>query len=358
MFRQTLTIAQNTFTESIRQPIFLVLILLGSLGLALNPSLAAYTLETGGGDDMELINLGLSTVFIVGLFLAAFTATNVLASEIENRTVLTVVSKPVARPVFVAGKYLGIAAAIGVAFYTLSLVFTLTIRHRVMQTAADALDMPVISFGLIGAGAALAVAAAGNYLYRWVFTSTFVAGLVIAMTLATAMVLVIDPDWTFQSPLAEFTANDGRLGQVLVGLLLIFQALLILTAVAIAASTRLGQVMTLLVCIGVFAVGLISNSLSQWTNHRLALPRDLAPAQSMLAIFTTDVPLHVQLIAALAKLVYIVTPNLQILWPGDAIQLGNAFSVGHVFTVTAYAALYVVAVLAIAVALFQKREVG
>ncbi|MEX2672308.1 MAG: ABC transporter permease subunit [Phycisphaeraceae bacterium] len=358
MFAQLLTIAQNTFTESIRQPIFVVLILLGSLGLVLNPSLAAYTMETGGGDNKLLIDLGLSTVFVVGLFLAAFTATSVLSEELENRTVLTVVSKPVARALFVMGKYVGVAAAIAVAFYLLSVVFALSVRHRVLQTAADSLDMPVIAFGVLGALAALAVAAGANYLYRWVFTSTFVVGLVVAMTFAWMVVAVIDKDWQFQSPLTEFMVREGELAQVLVGLGLIFQAVLILAAVAIAASTRLGQIMTLLVCVGVFILGLVSNSLSQWANYRLSLPLGLGPAESLAAIFAADAPFVQQLLFALAKLVYLIAPNLQFLWPADAISLGNPFTVEHIAVVSGYTLLYIVAVLGVAVALFQTREVG
>ncbi|MEX0885864.1 MAG: ABC transporter permease subunit, partial [Phycisphaeraceae bacterium] len=121
MLGQLLTIAGNTFTEAIRQPIFTVLVLLGAVALGLNLQLAAYTFED---DTKILIDLGLSTVFLVGLFLAAFTATGVLASEVESKTVLTVVSKPVSRPLFVVGKFLGVAGAIGVALYVLSHIFT------------------------------------------------------------------------------------------------------------------------------------------------------------------------------------------------------------------------------------------
>ena len=109
MFQQLLTLSRNTFIESIRQPIYVVLIFVGSIGLWLNTHLAAYTF---GNDNKMMIDLGLSTLFLIGLALAAFSATGVLSAEIENRTVLTVVSKPVGRPLFVVGKYLGVAAAI------------------------------------------------------------------------------------------------------------------------------------------------------------------------------------------------------------------------------------------------------
>src|SRR5690606_13376871 len=120
MLRQLLNIARNTAVESIRQPIFVVLVLLGGVMMALNVPLSANTMEVGGlGDNKMLYDMGMSTIAIVGVLLAAFTATGVLSREIENKTVLTVVSKPVSRPVFVLGKFLGVAAAIMLSCYIL-----------------------------------------------------------------------------------------------------------------------------------------------------------------------------------------------------------------------------------------------
>ncbi len=355
MLQQLFTIAHNTFTEALRQPIFVVLILLGTLAMVINPQLAAYTMED---DNKLLIDMGLSTIFLVCLLLAAFTATGVFSNEIENKTVLTVVSKPVSRPLFVVGKYLGVASAIAVAYYILSTVLVLTIRHRVMSTASDHFDMPVILLGFGGALVALIVATVGNYLYRRVFSSTLAICLLVTQTLGLALVLVIDKDWAFQSPLTDFAAHDGELGHVVVGLGLVFQAVLILAGVAVAASTRLGQVMTLLICFGVFLLGLASNSLSQLVNAKLSIPVSTGYYQSLQAIFHADVALHQKIIYTAAKLLYMLMPNLQFLWPADAITQNTPISAGLFGMVSAYAALQILAIIAIAVALFQNREVG
>jgi ABC-type transport system involved in multi-copper enzyme maturation permease subunit len=355
MLQQLVNIAHNTFTESIRQPIFVVLVLLGALAMILNPQLAAYTMED---DNKLLIDLGLSTIFLVSLLLAAFTATGVFANEIENKTVLTVVSKPVSRPLFVLGKYLGIVVAIAVAYFLLSTVMAMTIRHRVMSTASDHFDMPVLLFGLGGAVIAMVFATAANYLYNRVFTSTLTIALLLTQTVAFALVLLIDKDWHLQSPLTEFAAHDGELTQVLVGLGLVFQAVLVLTGVAVAASTRLGQVMTLLICIGVFLLGLASNSLSQLVNRELSLPVGTGYYQSLTAIAQADLALYQKVVYLSAKFIYMLAPNLQFFWPADAITQGIPITAGLFGMVTGYAALQVVAILAIAIALFQNREVG
>lgn len=335
MFEQLLTIARNTFIESLRQPIYVVLLITAMLTLILGTMWTAYTLDD---DNKMLIDTGLSMLFLAGLLLSAFTATGVLSREIERKTVLTVVSKPVPRPVFVVGKYLGVAGAIGVAYWILAVEFLFTVRHQVMQTASDPFDGPVLLLGTLAAGAALTLAAWGNFFYRWVFNSTFILALAVSSTLALLGVLVVSKEWSFQPPTHDLNV------QLLYGLVLVFEAVLVLTAVAVAASTRLGQVMTLVVATGVFLLGLVSNGVFGTIVHDFPVGTATGPLDAVGR--------------SLAWLLYAVTPNLQFLWPADAIVNGNDFTPQYLLTVSGYAALYIAAVLALAVALFQTREVG
>ncbi len=313
MIQQLLSIARNTFVESIRQPVFVVLVITGLLLLALSPSLAAYTLSD---DNKLLVDLGLSTVFMLCLLLAAFTATSVLSEEVENRTVLTVVSKPVARPTFVIGKYLGVAGAIALAFYILTLAFLFASRHGVLMTVRDLRDWPVIIFGSLAVGIALLVAVTTNFLYRWVFSSTFTGTLGVTATVAALLAFSFSKQWELQLPWTDFVADGAHLGQIAVGLVLVFEAVLLLTAVAITASTRLGQIMTLLVCIGVFVIGLINNSFSAVRGQASAHPRGsergtkpgrdlhrqrLAAPQVVLRLRKTAVPVAAQPAIPLAR---------------------------------------------------------
>ncbi|MEM7577314.1 MAG: ABC transporter permease subunit [Planctomycetota bacterium] len=366
MFRQLYIIARNTFVEAIRQPVFSVLLMAGVLGLVLNVFTAAYSMEPGEGDNKVLVDMGLSMVMLVCLLLAAFTATGVLSDEIESKTVLTVVSKPVARPTFVLGKFLGIGAAITLAYWVLAVAFFLSLRHQVLQNASDDLDLPVLVFGFGFAFIALVAALGSNYLYRRPFTSTFVVLLAVGQVFALVGVLVVGKDWAFQSPLQEFINDAGKNVQIVVGLGLIFQAVMVLTAVAVTVSTRLGQLMTLLICVAVFFAGLASNSLSGWVNQRLSLPYDVGVYESIGAIFSADIGWGAALAYLAAKLTYLVLPNLQFFWPADAISQGNSMihdlggslTLVPVLSVTLYALLYVLVLVCLAVALFQRREVG
>lgn len=319
MIQQLFTISRHTFIASLRQQILVVLIFIAAIALVLNPSLAAFTLDD---DNKLLIDMGFSTLFLIGLLMAAFTATCVLGEEVDNHTALTIVSKPVARPVFVLGKYLGVSAAIAVAYWIMCGIFLLTVRHRVMQTASDSLDGPVLLLGTLAVLLAVGIAVGGNYLYRRPFTSSFVLIFFVSITVAWLLVLLIDPQWHFQAPTMDLNP------QIMIGLLLIFQALLVLTAVAVAASTRLGQMLTLMVCVGAFLLGFLNDFLF----GRFAETNTIA------------------------WICYRVTPNLQLFWPADALTQNHNFTIGYVGLVSVYAALHIIALLALAVALFQRRE--
>jgi ABC-type transport system involved in multi-copper enzyme maturation permease subunit len=327
MFEQVWTIARNTFTESIRQPIFVVLLGGCVTLLAINPTLAAYTL---GDDNKLLTDMGLSMIFLAGLLLAAFTATGVLNREIENKTVLTVIAKPISRPAFVLGKYLGVTAAVGLAFYIWSLVFLLSVRHKVMSTAADKVDGPVLLLGALALVVALIVALWGNYFYNWVFTSRFTGLLASTLTAAYLGVLIINKEWAVQSIMEEFTHDEGQLAQIVLALAMVMQGLAVLCAIAIACSTRLGQVMTLLICLGVYMLGLGSDYLfGRWTDSQ-----------------------------PLAWIGYAAAPNIGFVWLADALTQKSPVSGLYIASVTGYIALYIVAALSLAVALFQTRETG
>lgn len=260
MLQQLYAIFKNTFLESIRQPIYLIMIGIGVLALVLNLNMSAFTLDD---DNKFLIDMGMATIFLCALLIAAFVATSVLTLEIENRTVLTVVSKPVGRPLFILGKYLGVSAAVLVAVTVLSCTFLLTIRHGVLQNASDRVDYPVIVFGLAAVFLSVLVGTVANYLYGWVFTSTTVSALFPFSVLAYFGVLAVNKHWEFQlfGEKAVFGISPDLRPQILIAIFGLSLAVLVICSIAIAASTRLGQVMTLFTCVMVFMVGLLSDSL-------------------------------------------------------------------------------------------------
>ncbi len=103
-FVKVYSVAANTFVESVRQPAFALIVGVATLVIVLSPYLTMFTLMAS---TKLMADTGLATVLLAGLLLAAFSASNVISQEIENRTVLTVISKPVGRIEFILGKFLG-----------------------------------------------------------------------------------------------------------------------------------------------------------------------------------------------------------------------------------------------------------
>jgi len=335
MLTKTYAILSTTFIETIRQPIYGVLLFVAIGMLVLNPSIAGFSLEGGGGDDKIMTDVALSTMLLYGLLASVFSATGVITREIESFTVLTVVSKPVSRPIFLIGKFLGVAVAMIVAYYVLSIAFLMTVRHGVMSTNADKFDLPVLWFGFGAIAISLVAASFGNYIYGWHFFSALLGWLVPLATVAFAAALFFDDGFAVKSPLSDFgKLSLDQVLQIVYALVLVFLAVMILTAFAVALATRFSQVITLILCCGVFLLGLLSD-------YYFGLHTDQGP---------------------LYNLAYRALPNFQFFWIGDAltqgVKLDPATMARHVLSVAAYAGIYTLAILSFGVALFQTREVG
>lgn len=322
MFTRFWGIVVNSLMETIRQPIYGVLLLLTVGLLVLNLALAGYTLD----DDNKLLkDLSLSTMLLAGLFLAAFGAAGILSREIENKTVLTVISKPVGRPVFILGKFTGLAGALAIAFYLCGIVFLLTMRHKVLERSSQDPDLPVIIFGACALLGTLILAGFCNYLYDMQFASTAVTLSIPLMSLALFLVCLIGPNWQIQ----QF-GKDFIDGQLIGAIILVFAMVMIATSVAIAASTRFGQVATLAICSLVLLIGLASDYLFGQARE-------------------TSLP---------ARIAYWLSPNLAFLWVTDALTQDNHITAHYVGMAFGYGMLIVLCWLLIAIASFQKREVG
>lgn len=325
MFNKLAAIAGNTFIETIRQPIFGILTWVAVGLLLVNPSLSTFSLESGS-DTKILKDVGLSTLLLFGLLCSAFSATGVITREIESFTVLTVVSKPVGRPVFLVGKFFGVVGAMAVAYYLLALVFLMTVRHGALETVADKYDMPTIVFGVTALAISLVTAGFGNYVYGWHFSSTLLAWIVPLLTVAFGAALFFDREWKPQ----QWWVKDFGDMQMVFAIAMTFCAVLIQTAFAVTLSTRLSQTMTLIFCAAIFLLGLMSD-------YYFGLRAGEG---------------------ALYQVLYHVVPNFQFFWVGDALTQQVFVPLEQVLRVAAYAGLYSLGILALGVTLFQTREVG
>ena len=319
--RQFRNIAVNAFMELVRQPIFLLLM----TGSVLFEIFLAVPYYFAFGDEMKLVKTSaLAVMLLTGLFGAVLSASASLAREIRSGTALAVLSKPVGRTQFLLAKFAGLAAALTLLAYV-NLIGVMTASWM----AFDAYGKTNLTdIGIFTGAIAVAYALAGfsNYFLRRPFVSDAVFALVVMVTLAAFVIF----QFTVQmQSVGEHAAVDWRL--VPAGLLILF-AFWIFAAVAVACSTRLDMIATLAVCSAVFLVGLMSD-------YFFGLPAAHG--------------------SWWASALYSAVPNWQLFWLADALETGKStFHWAYVGKAFGYVIFYAGAALAVAVALFDDRELS
>ena len=194
-------IARATTKEAVRQPVFLLCMALAIVVLALNYVLPFFSL----GEDVKMVkDCGLATILITGLLIAVWTASTSVADEIEGKTAMTLLSKPINRRQFVLGKYVGIIQAILWYMLPVVTVFLILIYFKVSYDAKEgSKDIP---------------------------------------------------------PHAE---RIREVYQVLPGIGLLFMEIAVMAAISVAISTRLPMVVNLTSCFAIFVVGHLTGLLVQ-----------------------------------------------------------------------------------------------
>ncbi|QDU57198.1 ABC transporter permease [Aeoliella mucimassa] len=128
------TVAIGTAKEAISQPLFMVLTVLGAVALVLYIVIPYHTF----GEDVKLLtDSALTTIMVLGILFALWTASTTVSDEIEGKTALTMLSKPVSRRQFVIGKFVGILWPLLVMFVILGAVMLVTISIKVVYDARE-----------------------------------------------------------------------------------------------------------------------------------------------------------------------------------------------------------------------------
>ncbi|MBS33896.1 MAG: hypothetical protein CMO68_05765 [Verrucomicrobiales bacterium] len=318
--RQFGTIAYNAFMEVAQQPVYLLL-MAGSCFFCVFLSVVPYF---GFGDDIQMVKTStLAVMLVTGLFGAVLCASSSVAREIRSGTALAVLSKPVGRARFLLGKYAGLSGALALLVFA-NLVACL-LASRMAYDAYGSAD--TFSFALYCLGGLLAAFVVGgflNYFLQLRFVITTVIAMVIMTTAMSVIIFMSEPATTGAS--ADPRLVDWRL--ISASVLILF-AVLILTALALACSTRLELMPTLAVCSGVLFLGLMSDWLflgrvdggSWW-----------------------------------ASILYTVTPNWQNFWLADVLEGEGAIPARYIGQAFGYLVGYVGATLSVALWLFEDRE--
>ena len=102
-------IATNTFREAVRDRVLYNLIAFALLLSGAAVLVGQISLDI---ERLVVINLGLTAVSLFGIVIAIFIGIGLVAKEIDKRTLYTVLSRPVRRWEFIAGKFFGLAGTL------------------------------------------------------------------------------------------------------------------------------------------------------------------------------------------------------------------------------------------------------
>ncbi|MBI3878430.1 MAG: ABC transporter permease [Verrucomicrobia bacterium] len=325
--RPFITIAGNAFMELVRQPVFLLLMTCSATFIIFLAAVPYF----GLGEDPKMVKDSvLAVTLVTGLFGAVLSASASVAHEIRSGTALAVLAKPVSRARFILAKYAGLAGALALLTYV-NLVAVLLASRMAYDAYGDA---DLLGTGIFCGAVALAYSIGGftNYFLRRPFVADAVALVAVLVTISFFVINCFDKEGTWQ----EFCKGmDWRLVPATI---LVLFALWILAGLALACSTRLEMIPTLAVCTALFLLGLMSDYLfGQLSGEPTVLGR-------------------------IGWMLYAVTPNWQLFWIADAIQGDVTRSVdgvwGYVGKAFAYVVGYLGASLALALILFEDRELS
>lgn len=313
------TIAMNALVETVRRPVFIIILGGGIFMIALSPSFAMFTLM----HDIKLVkDMGLATILLTGLLQSVFSAANVVSGEIENKTILLILSKPVSKAQIILGKYLGIAVALAASTYLLSLVLLLTIKVGVPEAAYVRLHRPVIAGEIVAFSVAIIIGALANYFHDRPFCSSCFGFSLLTFTFIFILLGFIDKELKFQRFYVDIDAS------IISASYLILLAVLTIAAVAVALSTRFGLVLSVGFCVCIFILGLLSDH-----------------------IFGRFIETNI-----LARVAYALIPNMQVFWVADAVVADQAIPAQYLVAATKYGVFYQVGALALSEVLFVTRE--
>ena len=202
---KVMAVASTTSKEAVSQPLFQIVVAVGAFLLV---AFVFIPYNTFGEDVKELKIIALELIMVAGVLVSSWTASVSIADEIEGRTALTVLSKPIGRIQFLVGKLLGVMQSVSLLYLFLGAVLLISVSGKVVYDVRES-----------------------------------------------------------SLPEALWTDSFEEMSGIVPGLLLAFFETIVITSIAVAISTRLPMLPNLLICFSIYALGNLAPMLVQSPVH-------------------------------------------------------------------------------------------
>jgi ABC-type transport system involved in multi-copper enzyme maturation permease subunit len=300
-----LVIARNTLTEAVRQKVLNVLLIFGLV--LVGSSVGVSALATPGLDSSSLFSeqikfvkdFGCGAIGLFGFFIALLSVAQLIPQELHNRTIYTILSKPVRRSEFLLGKFAGVVLLLALCVALMSLAFAAALYFQEWKDVS-------LTNGLYGVGSK-----------NWNSNPTAIS--------------------LYQHDIREIVSQscDPRLIEAV---LLIFAKLVMTAGIALFISTfATSSIFTIVTTFMIYLIGHMEGTAREvWLGHG---------AETSLWL------------SALVGLISTLIPDMNSFTIVDEILAGNVVPWAHAFDLIGYAGLYLVVLLALSVVIFDFREI-
>ena len=161
-----------TFKEGIRNKVFYSISLVALLLVGANLLLCSMIPQNVG---KVAVDMALSTISFTGLLLVLFMGINLVAKDMEKRTIYLVLSRPISRQRYMIGKFLGMTLLIVVAPCVLSLFASLSIfiMKSIYPAYFESFDWSLVLLSILFIIIMLNMLSALTFLFASFATSSF-----------------------------------------------------------------------------------------------------------------------------------------------------------------------------------------
>jgi hypothetical protein len=290
-----IVIARNTLTEAIRQKVLTVLLLFGLVLICTSVFFSQLVID----QQIKFVkDFGCGAIGLIGFALAVLSTAQLLPQELHNRTIYTILAKPVRRAEFLLGKFFGVVLLLSLSVALMSLAFAGTLAWQ----EAKGLE---------------STRALYNRMPHWENSPDVVS--------------------EYQHDIASIQTQT-RDPQLIEAILLIFAKLVMTAAIALLISTFSTS----------FIFTVVTTTMLYLVGHLESVARDVwlqrgAEAGAWQSGFV--------------GLISLLVPDLNSFTIVDEILAGNRVPWGHTFNLLGYAGIYIVVLLAVSELIFRNREI-
>jgi ABC-type transport system involved in multi-copper enzyme maturation permease subunit len=300
-----IVIARNTLTEAVRQKVLNVLLIFGLVLVGSSVSVSA--LATPGIDNSTLYSeqikfvkdFGCGAIGLFGFAIALLSVAQLIPQELHNRTIYTILSKPVRRSEFLLGKFVGVVLLLALCVALMSLAFAAALYFQELK------DVDLT-----------------NNIYN-----------------------VGKPHWDVNPNVVSLYHHDIQsiAGQVrdprlIEAILLIFAKLVMTTGIGLLVSTfATSSIFTIVTTFMIYLIGHLEGTARDvWLGHG---------AETSLWL------------SSLVGVIAVLIPDMNSFTIVDEILAGNVVPWAHTMSLLGYASVYLVVLLAVSVVIFDFREI-